>query len=649
MARGRVRAAVLAGVSVLVSGLLAPAGPATGAEAAATPDPGVYRISGVDRYEASAAISASTFAPGIHVAYVATGATFADALSGGPLGGYREGPVLLVRRDAIPPSVSTELDRLRPDHVVILGGPASVSTDVARRLKSHAETLTRLSGADRYEVSAAASASVFEPGVPVAYVATGEKYPDALSGGPAAGLNGGPVLLVRQNEIPASIAAELARLQPAEIVVLGGPVSVSTAVKRALEAYTDGQVTRLSGADRYEASAAISEATFASRPAVAYIATGEKFPDALSGGPVGAVNGGPVLLVRAGSIPAAVASELTRLQPRRIVILGGPASVSIGVQEALDSLLVLDSPPSIRGRVSQDGGAGAPLAGVAVTLSGPSLAGGPAFATATDANGIYRFFGVPAADDILVCFDGRDATGGTLDVTGYGDECWEDARDPALPTPVTVTASATRTGVDADLRALGQKTLRFADSAGGGLAGVAVYLYGAGSSRYDGVTTETGNVRVRDVYPGTYRVCYDTYNATGGLAGPYGYDDFTDCQGAGAALAPTVEIHEGTVQNARTTFTVTASGVVEGHVTDPAGDAVVGAEVTVLNEVVPGDGLVADGVTAADGSYQIGDVRGEQEHRVCVSAASFVPTCVEGVFVREAATSRLDVRLAPAP
>jgi hypothetical protein len=90
--------------------------------------------------------------------------------------------------------------------------------------------VTRLWGPDRYTTAAALSAATFGAGVPVVYVATGQNYPDALTASAAAGKAGAPVLLVAGTSIPASIAAELTRLHPGRIVVVGGPASVSDGV-----------------------------------------------------------------------------------------------------------------------------------------------------------------------------------------------------------------------------------------------------------------------------------------------------------------------------------------------------------------------------------------------------------------------------------
>jgi len=148
--------------------------------------------------------------------------------------------------------------------------------------------ITRISGNDRYDVSAAVSSSL-AAGVPVAYVASGANYPDALSGSAVAGRDGGPMLLVQPDAIPASIATELNRLHPGKIIVLGGTASVSDAVFSALHGYTTGTVSRIAGADRYVVSAAISD-SYAPGIGVAYVTTGENFPDALSATPLAADN-----------------------------------------------------------------------------------------------------------------------------------------------------------------------------------------------------------------------------------------------------------------------------------------------------------------------------------------------------------------------
>lgn len=312
-----------------------------GGSSVPTGGPTMQRLSGSDRYATAAAISAASFAPGVPVAYVAAGSNFPDALAAGASAAERGGPVLLVAGTSVPSSTATELARLRPVTIKVIGGPSMVSDGVLDALRAYATSgvAQRIAGANRYATAAAVSADTFAPDVAVAYVATGTKFPDALSGVAAAGLFDSPILLTAPDAIPGETAAELSRLRPGRIVVLGGPATVSDGVANALRAYaTSGSVQRLSGPDRYATSVAVSSASFATADTV-FIATGTNFPDALGGGPVAGILPGPLLLVQTGSLPASVAGELQRLDPGRVVVLGGPSSVSDSVASQIQWLL----------------------------------------------------------------------------------------------------------------------------------------------------------------------------------------------------------------------------------------------------------------------------------------------------------------------
>jgi putative cell wall-binding protein len=201
---------------------------------------------------------------------------------------------------------------------------------------SSAQKVGRLSGADRFGTSAAVSAATFAANAPVAYIASGLSFPDALSGSPAAARAGGPVLLVGQATIPAAVQTELQRLHPAKIMVLGGADVVSDAVVGQLASYTSGSVTRVAGSDRYSTSAAISKATAATGPAAAYVVSGETFPDALSAGALAArTAGAPLLLTAQNDLPGSTATELQRLAPKSIIVVGGANAVSDAVVNAL--------------------------------------------------------------------------------------------------------------------------------------------------------------------------------------------------------------------------------------------------------------------------------------------------------------------------
>ncbi|MGD8168661.1 cell wall-binding repeat-containing protein [Herbiconiux sp. P16] len=201
-------------------------------------------------------------------------------------------------------------------------------------------TVDRISGTDRFAVAVAVSKAAFADRAPVVYVATGANYPDALSAGPAAVKEGGPLLLTDGTALPAAVKAEIQRLKPSKIVVVGGVNSVSAAVFTQLKALQPN-VVRVAGADRYEASRNLVEYAFgASGADLAYVATGANFPDALSAGGAGGSQDAPVLLVpgNQGTIDGPTKALLGDLGVDSIIIAGGPNSVSEGIRSALGTI-----------------------------------------------------------------------------------------------------------------------------------------------------------------------------------------------------------------------------------------------------------------------------------------------------------------------
>jgi putative cell wall-binding protein len=87
---------------------------------------------------------------------------------------------------------------------------------------------------------------------------------------------------------------------------------------------------------------AISKSFFgikAPLPRTVYVASGELFPDALSIASVAGSDCAPLLLTKKGSLPQAVADEIKRLKPTRIVVAGGAIAVSDVAFEQLKALV----------------------------------------------------------------------------------------------------------------------------------------------------------------------------------------------------------------------------------------------------------------------------------------------------------------------
>lgn len=213
----------------------------------------------------------------------------------------------------------------------------------------------RIAGTDRYDTAVKISREAFEPGeATVAYIATGENFPDALSAAPAAARVGAPVLLTPRAWLADPVLQELQRLDVDVVKIVGGTPSVSEAVAAHLRD-AGFQVERIAGSDRYETSRAIIADAFTETPVDAvYVATGQNFPDALSAAAAAGSRNSPVLLVPPSLAPntsdldTATHELLMALRPREAIVVGGtpsvPASVSWAVQRSVEWVQELEYP-----------------------------------------------------------------------------------------------------------------------------------------------------------------------------------------------------------------------------------------------------------------------------------------------------------------
>ncbi len=205
---------------------------------------------------------------------------------------------------------------------------------------------TSIEGATRYDTAVSASQNLYYEGGPIlpfrspdgptVVLATGENWPDALGGAHLAGHFRSPMLLTKRDSTPASVLAEIQRLEPSHVVILGGTAAVSEAVESLLaQTYT---VERVSGDNRYATARAIVErARVGGIPdykGPALVATGRDFPDALAGSPL-ATNGWPLFLVSSAGLDNETLTLMQETVAGPILILGGTSVVSQNVEDEL--------------------------------------------------------------------------------------------------------------------------------------------------------------------------------------------------------------------------------------------------------------------------------------------------------------------------
>jgi lactocepin len=270
--------------------------------------------------------------------------TRARRVTAAPLAARAGGPLLLVG-DALTPELARELERLGARNAVIVGGPGAVPVTVAEAVAAEGITVRRLAGANRFETAAAIARDLGASAEEV-IVASGERFPDALSIAPVAASQGLPILLTAAATLPAASAQALTDLGVQRTIVVGGRAAISRLVADALPA-----PTRVAGPERYATSAAV--AAFAVRRGADLsqvgIATGRAFPDALAAGPVasvgygGAAGGGVVLLVDGADATGARDTQTFLMDNRAAidgaVVFGGTAAISDAVARRIDGAL----------------------------------------------------------------------------------------------------------------------------------------------------------------------------------------------------------------------------------------------------------------------------------------------------------------------
>lgn len=202
---------------------------------------------------------------------------------------------------------------------------------------------TRISTA----IEASRKAYPVDGSVDIVILATAYNWPDALGGTALAGAVHGPLLLTAKDALPTEVAAEITRLAPKRVYVLGGTGVVSDAVLNDARALTSENIaTRLYGADRYGTAIAIADEVKAMRGAeydgTAFVCTGLNFPDALSAAPIAAANGWPIYLTHTDSVLPEVVDSMMRTYggnpSNHGYIIGGTGALSEGVAYQLDEL-----------------------------------------------------------------------------------------------------------------------------------------------------------------------------------------------------------------------------------------------------------------------------------------------------------------------
>lgn len=160
-----------------------------------------------------------------------------DALAGSVMAATDHAPVLFTNRDSISSATLKAIDEVDPSRITVIGGTARVSDKVIKKLKSHAGTVTRLSGPGRVDTALAVSSSMVQKNPAITgrvFVATSSNYPDALAAGPALAAQGGVLVLADPNGSNAAVKQWIAANNAGSLYVIGGTAVMPNATVNAI-------------------------------------------------------------------------------------------------------------------------------------------------------------------------------------------------------------------------------------------------------------------------------------------------------------------------------------------------------------------------------------------------------------------------------
>lgn len=201
-------------------------------------------------------------------------------------------------------------------------------------------TVARHAGATRTATAAAVAGHTHPEGAGHVVLARADAYGDALAGAPLAAALDAPVLLTAPDVLDPDTAAEIDRLDPATVVVLGDVGEVVAAA-----AAEGRQLQRVRGGDQWTTWAAIAlEVTRLTGADHALLVEGSHsdpqrgWPDALAASSWGAAARIPVLLTTADALPTATRDAIAAIAPARVTVVGGTAAVGPGVADQVAAL-----------------------------------------------------------------------------------------------------------------------------------------------------------------------------------------------------------------------------------------------------------------------------------------------------------------------
>lgn len=283
------------------------------------------RLAGSNLYDTANAVAEQGWKLGADNIILVNAQAHADALAAIPLAYKLNAPILFTEAQELPGSTAEQIKKLAPQNIVLIGGTAVISQTLENSLGQTygKESIIRYSGADRYDTAALIAKALGTTGGAV--IANGEEgnYADALTISSYAAYSGIPILFTQRSGLPDITVRTMNDLKVEKTVVVGGESVVPVSIYQQLPG-----AVRYGGSDRYGTAAMIAQELKLNLNTV-YVATGQRFADALVAGNLASHTLSPLILVDQG-VPDAAAGffSANRDSINNLVMVGGEGIIN---------------------------------------------------------------------------------------------------------------------------------------------------------------------------------------------------------------------------------------------------------------------------------------------------------------------------------
>ena len=289
----------------------------------------ITELTGSDRYETAVKISKEGWKNGSDKVVIINGDVSIDGIISTPLATTYNAPILLVEKNNVPNSVKSELKRLNPRDVIIIGDENAISKTTANQIKSTVNaSQTRLNGSNRYETSLLIAKEIDKNhDVEKVYItnANGGEV-DALTIAAKAGQDKQPIILTDKDSITDNTYKWLKSEDLQNAYFIGGPQMISTNVINKVNDITKDNVTnnRVYGADRHETNANVIKKFYTDDELEAVlVAKSDVLVDALAAGPLAANLKSPILITPKTYVSAYHKDNLEAKSANKVYKIGG--------------------------------------------------------------------------------------------------------------------------------------------------------------------------------------------------------------------------------------------------------------------------------------------------------------------------------------